>query len=250
MKQFLAAGLLAATLALTSAPAQAMVVVGGSGGSGDASVADRPGRIFSAGGLIFAPRYFPAGHMELGGALGAAFPAGTPSTVTSTLPLALFAGGGRVSDGLDWGVMISAETLGGLRQRYASGSGWSWGGSYLGRVNFDPTTLQPAYGATYRNELMATVGNVDLVAQPEVSYYLNAGAQVALGLGAEWWATPQFALGLNWQTRANLGPSAMDNRAGLGAKYLVNEHWYGYANGLYLLTGQAATGLAGVGYYF
>lgn len=222
------------------------------GAAGDASVAAHAGTILSDSGIIFAPRYLPAGNLEGGVALGLA----NGSTFSQPLPLAALTGG--FSDGLDWGVLLSAESQFGLRQRYASSDSWSWGGSYLGRVNFLPGVAGAAptldsYGLTYRNELMLTMNGLDLYAQPEVSYYLGttAGPQAALAIGADYWLMPQFSLGVSGQGIGYFGNQpfgAFETRVSGGAKYFPTDDLWVFANDTYLNTRGWNAALAGVGY--
>lgn len=234
-----------------SAPALAtsgMVVMGGSDGN-DASVARTPGRVFSAGGMIYNPRLMPAGRIEATAVGGAGFPAGTPSTITSTLPIGALAATGRVADNFEWALALSPDAQAGLGQRYMASDRWVWAGAYLARATF--IGLTPDYGATYRQALMYTTGAVDLVIQPEASYYMTEGPQLALALGADWWVTPGVALGLNYQLGSNLnGAAGAPHRVGAGAKVLLSDQWYLLANAQYMMSQQVTFVTAGLGYFF
>lgn len=239
-------------VAMGAGPAHAasMVVMGGNANSGgDASEARSPGRVFSAGGFIYNPRLLPMGRVESTLVGGAAFPSGTPSTLGGTTAIGGLAATGRVSDNLEWAVAISPDAQAGLGQRYMANDRWVWAGAYLARATFMGGA--PDYGATYRQALMVTTGPVDLVVQPEASYYMTAGPQLAVAVGADWWLTNAVALGLNYQVGANLASAAAaPNRLGAGAKVLLSDKWYLLANGQYMMSQRIATATAGVGYTF
>lgn len=234
-----------------SAPALAasgMVTIGAPGGN-DASEAHSPGHVFSAGGMVYEPRLLPMGHIEATAVGGAGFPSGTPSTIGSTVPLGGLAATGRVADNFEWAVALSPDAQAGLGQRYMANDQWVWAGAYLARATF--VGMTPDYGATYRQALMVTTGPLDLVIQPEASYYMTAGPQLAVALGADWWVTPGVALGLNYQVGANLnGAPAAPNRLGAGAKVLLTDKWYLLANAQSMMNQQVTTATAGLGCLF
>lgn len=248
----LVAGILAPVLALpafaqmrTSAPArQAPAAV-----AGDVSVATKAGAILTNSGLIYAPRYVPAGNLEFGAGLGV-----VSGGVNSVVPLAGVTG--YVADGLNWGVMLSGESQFGLRQRYMATDKVSFGGSYLGRLNLAPgnTPTVADYGATYRLEYLMAQGGLDFYFQPEFSYFVNGGPSGALALGADFWLTPAFSLGLGAQTNMALGTvpawGRFENRVAAGAKLFASNDAFGFLSGAYLIDRASTLITAGAGYRF
>lgn len=248
----LAAGILTMTLSMpataqmrTSAPAtRAPAAV-----AGDLSVARKVGTILTNSGLIYAPRYLPAGNLEIGAGLG-----WLAGGVSSAVPVV--GATGHLMDGLDWGAMLSGESLLGLRHRYMSTEKMSFGGSYLGRLNLaagaSPTVAD--YGGTYRLEYLLAEGGLDFYFQPELSYFVNAGPVAALALGADYWLSPAFSVGLGAQSTAYMGtlPAAgrFENRVGAGAKVFASDDAFFFLSGAYLLDQSATLVSVGAGYRF
>lgn len=244
----LVAGLAATVLA---APASAqMRTSAGTAATGDVSVARKVGTILTNSGLLYAPRYVPAGNLEFGAGLGV-----VSGGINSVVPIAGLTG--YVSDGLNWGLMLSGESQFGLRQRYMATDKISFGGSYLGRLNLLPGAASPTvgdYGATYRLEYLMSQGGLDFYFQPEFSYYVNAGPAAALALGADYWIMPSFSLGLGAQTNMALGTipatGRFENRVGAGAKLFASDDAFGFLSAAYLIDRAATLATVGAGYRF
>ncbi|MEB3198772.1 MAG: hypothetical protein VKP62_16385 [Candidatus Sericytochromatia bacterium] len=210
----------------------------------DDAIITSPARIISAGGLVYSPVYLGAGHSEFGLA-GGMF---QPRAGGAQRPFPLAGAGGALGDGLNWAVLLSAESQVGIRQRYAAGRGWSWGGSYIGRFNLAADGSQD-YGASYKNSLLWRLGGLELTAQPEVGYLAQSGAQAGVALGADLWLNDRISVGANGQYRWKLPSQALDRRWGVGAKYLFNNHAYTWLNYVSSPDGQGDAGLVGFGYY-
>lgn len=247
----LAAGVAATTLAAparaqmrTSAPARPSQAM-----AGDVSVAHKVGTILTNSGLIYAPRYVPAHNLELGIGLGM-----LTGGLSSAVPLV--GATGYLADGLNWGAMLSGESQFGLRQRYMSSDKVSLGGSYLGRVNLAPGASPTVsdYGLTYRLEYLLKNGGLDFYFQPELSYYFNTGTAAALALGADYWLSPAFSLGLGAQTNVALGTvpatGRFENRLGIGAKLFASDDTFFFLSGAYLIDRAATLASVGAGYRF
>ncbi|MEB3284146.1 MAG: hypothetical protein VKN33_02520 [Candidatus Sericytochromatia bacterium] len=214
----------------------------------DDAIVTSPARIISAGGLVYSPVYLGVGHNEFGVAGGLLNQ--RLNTQAPTLPFGLAGAGGAIDDGLNWAVLLSAESQIGLRQRYAAGNGWSWGGAYIGRFNLAPGGAMD-YGATYKNSLLLKFGGLELTAQPEVGYLMNGGFRGAAALGADLWVNDRISVGANGQYNWNLGnmATAPDRRWGAGAKYLFNENAYLWLNYVSSMDTNVDVGLIGFGYY-
>jgi len=248
----LVAGIAASTLATpamaemrTSVPARRAPAAT----TGDLSVANKVGTILTNSGLIYAPRYVPAGNTEIGAGLGM-----LTGAMNSAVPLV--GATGYLADGLNWGVMLSGESQFGLRHRYMSSDKVSFGGSYLGRVNLAPgaTPTVSDYGATYRLEYLLSNAGLDFYFQPELSYFVNAGPMAALALGADYWLSPSFSLGVGAQSNAALGTvpatGRFENRVGGGAKLFASDDAFFFLSGAYLIDRASTLVSVGAGYRF
>lgn len=214
----------------------------------DDAIVTSPARIISAGGLVYSPVYLGEGHNEFGLAGGIVNQRQNP--LTPTLPFGLAGAGGALGDGLNWAVLLSAESQVGIRQRYAAGEDWSWGGAYIGRFNLAPNGALD-YGASYKNSLMVRFGGLELTAQPEVGYLMTGGLRGGLAAGADLWLNDRVSVGANGQYNwnlANLG-APPDRRLGAGGKYLFNENAYLWVNYVNSLDTSVDVGLVGFGYY-
>lgn len=246
----LVAGLAASMLAAPAA-AQMRTSAGqpSAGAAADVSVASKAGTILTNSGILYAPRYVPAGNMEFGAGIGV-----VSGGLNSVVPIAGLTG--YVADGLNWGLMLSGESQFGLRHRYMATDKISFGGSYLGRLNLAPGTSPTVgdYGATYRLEYLMAQGGLDFYFQPEVSYFINSGPAAALALGADVWVLPSFSLGLGAQTNMALGTvpayGRFENRVGAGAKLYASDDAFGFLSGAYLIDRASTLVTVGAGYRF
>jgi hypothetical protein len=232
---------LAAAVALVAPAAPALAAA-------DDAIITSPARIISAGGLVYSPVYLGVGHNEFGLAGGLLNQQGNAQN--PTLPFGLAGAGGAIDDGLNWAVLLSAESQIGIRQRYAAGNGWSWGGAYIGRFNLAPGGAMD-YGASYKNALLVKLGGLELTAQPEVGYLMTGGLRGGMAVGADLWVNDRVSVGANGQYNWNLAnlSAAPDRRLGAGAKYLFNEKTYVWFNYVTSLDAKVDVGLVGFGYY-
>ncbi|MEB3205570.1 MAG: hypothetical protein VKP57_12825 [Candidatus Sericytochromatia bacterium] len=287
MKETLAAVAASAMLVFgTQAAASAQVVAGPIGSApalapGVAALVpvaqpDRPGDIWTGGGLLFAPRYLAQGGLEvgLGGMSLLAGPANVPPNSFS--PVA----GVRVApqDGVELAALLGPVTLAGVRARISQSIWGSTGIAMLYRSDVYATSaaeqaqrpeLVPPFfglvaapgfrasqGVEFRVDLMQNLANMHFYAVPSLRMMAH-GTRVGLGVGSDL-DLGQLVLGWNYNgglavaSPVGSNQNALESQWGLGGRLVLGPQ--AYVTGTYIFVPGDAYGqrsqavMAGIGF--
>lgn len=261
MARLLATAATAATLStMLQMPAVAQVVAGPIGsapagaavGSALMPVArpERPGDIWTGGGLLFAPRYLAQGGVEFGA--GGMALLGGPSTAPagSIAPV----GGLRLApqDGVELAALLGPVTLAGVRARISQSLWGATGIAMLYRSDAYLTTaaeqtqrpelvapffglvgapgFRASQGVEFRVDLMQNVGNMRFYGVPSLRM-MSHGTRVGLGVGSDL-DLGQLVLGWNYNgalataTAAGQSQNPLESQWGVGGRLILGNSAY------------------------
>lgn len=218
----------------------------------------RPGDMWTAGGLLWAPRFMKPGSFEFG--LGPGFvidsaPKSPGAPVGSVLGVQ-----GALADGLELISFIGPVSLTGLRGRlvenefgavsiglvyrsdsYATGTPQPAPGAVTAPASLHTGLAEPFFGALpissvavarggeLRVSAMERLGIVNVFGEPRLTVLSN-GTRLGLGLAVDL-DLDRFVVGLSWAGSYNLSPApgvntVFENQYSFGGRFIVNDSLY------------------------
>lgn len=234
---------------------------------------ERPGDIWTGGGLLFAPRYLSQGALELGVG-GMSLLSAPVSGMSSIAPVAGLRLG--MQDGVELAALLGPVTLAGIRARISQSMWGATGLSMLYRSDVYPTTdaqtaqrpelvppffglfaapgLRANQGVEVRFDLMQNLSNMRFYAVPSLRMMSN-GNRLGLGVGSDL-DLGQVVLGWNYNggllASGGAGLNPLESQWGLGGRLILSPNayltgtWISVSGDAYGQRSQAV--MAGIGF--